>query len=44
MVNNTQKALTLLTWLISYLKKYVAQGGARTHDPEIKSLMIYRLS
>ena len=26
-------------------KKYlVAQRGARTHDPEIKSLMLYRLS
>ena len=25
-------------------KKLVAQRGARTHDPEIKSLMLYRLS
>jgi hypothetical protein len=25
-------------------KKKVAQRGARTHDPEIKSLMLYRLS
>ena len=25
-------------------KKMVAQRGARTHDPEIKSLMLYRLS
>ena len=25
-------------------KKYFAQRGARTHDPEIKSLMLYRLS
>ena len=23
---------------------FVAQRGARTHDPEIKSLMLYRLS
>ena len=26
------------------LEKYCAQRGARTHDPEIKSLMLYRLS
>ena len=25
-------------------QKYFAQRGARTHDPEIKSLMLYRLS
>ena len=25
-------------------KKVTAQRGARTHDPEIKSLMLYRLS
>ena len=25
-------------------KKVIAQRGARTHDPEIKSLMLYRLS
>jgi hypothetical protein len=25
-------------------KNIVAQRGARTHDPEIKSLMLYRLS
>ena len=25
-------------------KTYTAQRGARTHDPEIKSLMLYRLS
>ena len=25
-------------------KKKIAQRGARTHDPEIKSLMLYRLS
>ena len=25
-------------------KEVVAQRGARTHDPEIKSLMLYRLS
>ena len=25
-------------------KMFVAQRGARTHDPEIKSLMLYRLS
>ncbi len=24
--------------------KHIAQRGARTHDPEIKSLMLYRLS
>ena len=27
-----------------YMKKNFAQRGARTHDPEIKSLMLYRLS
>ena len=26
------------------IKKMVAQRGARTHDPEIKSLVLYRLS
>ena len=26
------------------IKKDFAQRGARTHDPEIKSLMLYRLS
>src|SRR4029434_4044639 len=26
------------------MRKYYAQRGARTHDPEIKSLMLYRLS
>ena len=26
------------------MKKFCAQRGARTHDPEIKSLMLYRLS
>ena len=26
------------------LEKNYAQRGARTHDPEIKSLMLYRLS
>ena len=25
-------------------QKNIAQRGARTHDPEIKSLMLYRLS
>ena len=25
-------------------KKAIAQRGARTHDPEIKSLVLYRLS
>ena len=25
-------------------KNIIAQRGARTHDPEIKSLMLYRLS
>ena len=25
-------------------KTFCAQRGARTHDPEIKSLMLYRLS
>ena len=25
-------------------KRVIAQRGARTHDPEIKSLMLYRLS
>jgi hypothetical protein len=29
--------------LVVFVKKY-AQRGARTHDPEIKSLMLYRLS
>ena len=28
---------------VPYKKKF-AQRGARTHDPEIKSLMLYRLS
>ncbi len=27
-----------------WIKTLVAQRGARTHDPEIKSLMLYRLS
>ena len=27
-----------------FWQKFVAQRGARTHDPEIKSLMLYRLS
>ena len=27
-----------------YLHKSFAQRGARTHDPQIKSLMLYRLS
>ena len=27
-----------------YFPKIDAQRGARTHDPEIKSLMLYRLS
>ena len=27
-----------------FVKKFCAQRGARTHDPEIKSLMLYRLS
>ena len=26
------------------MQKHFAQRGARTHDPEIKSLMLYRLS
>ena len=26
------------------VKMEIAQRGARTHDPEIKSLMLYRLS
>ena len=30
--------------LMKVSKKLVAQRGARTHDPEIKSLMLYRLS
>ena len=30
--------------LIMSLYKSFAQRGARTHDPEIKSLMLYRLS
>ena len=29
------------SWLV---KNILAQRGARTHDPEIKSLMLYRLS
>ena len=28
----------------THKKHFVAQRGARTHDPEIKSLMLYRLS
>ena len=30
--------------LMKVRKKLIAQRGARTHDPEIKSLMLYRLS
>ena len=30
--------------MIAKSKIKVAQSGARTHDPEIKSLMLYRLS
>ena len=30
--------------LLLYKKVVFAQRGARTHDPEIKSLMLYRLS
>ena len=33
----------LLHWKYYKIKIY-AQRGARTHDPEIKSLMLYRLS
>ncbi len=29
---------------IEIRKNICAQRGARTHDPEIKSLMLYRLS
>jgi hypothetical protein len=29
---------------LRYSQKLAAQRGARTHDPEIKSLMLYRLS
>ena len=31
-----------LTWVVAVV--YGAQRGARTHDPEIKSLMLYQLS
>ena len=34
--------ITVVTIAQSKIK--VAQRGARTHDPEIKSLMLYRLS
>lgn len=36
---------SMFTNYVGYKKKSnVAQRGARTHDPEIKSLMLYRLS
>ena len=31
-------------WPLPKKQKLCAQRGARTHDPEIKSLMLYRLS
>lgn len=34
----------LQLFVYDFLQKVVAQRGARTHDPEIKSLMLYRLS
>ena len=37
----------MIAWEILFScpkKRLVAQRGARTHDPEIKSLMLYRLS
>ena len=37
------KAIKGNFWL-EIQKKMDAQRGARTHDPEIKSLMLYRLS
>ena len=32
------------TSILPTRKRLNAQRGARTHDPEIKSLMLYRLS
>ena len=34
----------ILLFMVEEIKKISAQRGARTHDPEIKSLMLYRLS
>ena len=31
-------------WFVIHFEQKSAQRGARTHDPEIKSLMLYRLS
>ena len=38
------KASSLESKIRNYHDKMFAQRGARTHDPEIKSLMLYRLS
>ena len=37
----TLAVFNLSLW-IPWLKRSIAQRGARTHDPEIKSLMLYR--
>ena len=36
--------LSTISSFLSMTEKDYAQRGARTHDPEIKSLMLYRLS
>ena len=38
------KIMKSCRWSKVKTKKMCAQRGARTHDPEIKSLMLYRLS
>ena len=42
-----QKQVLLIFWFekLEFIRfKKFAQRGARTHDPEIKSLVLYRLS
>ena len=38
------QTLKLVVLFIAINKTNVSQRGARTHDPQIKSLMLYRLS
>ena len=38
------KSTCAIVFLEAHIKREDAQRGARTHDPEIKSLMLYRLS
>ena len=39
-----QNPVHVIKIIVRHQQKYCAQRGARTHDPEIKSLMLYRLS